>query len=88
MWSQYGNKFKGFCILFEKDKLIQAIESIEKENDYLIHDSIQYPNWLELVQGGVTIEYGSSISLEEKKSLDLINNNQHPERINSSSLTD
>ena len=76
MWSQYGNKFKGFCILFDKNKLISAIDTVEKENDYLIHDSVYYPNWLEFVQGGVTIEFGSNISTEEKEPLDLINKNE------------
>lgn len=76
MWSQYGDNFKGFCILFEKEKLIEAIESEKRENDFLIHDSISYPNWLDIVQGGATIEYGSNISLEEKNVLELINHNK------------
>ncbi|MEQ8525243.1 DUF2971 domain-containing protein [Gracilimonas sp.] len=76
MWAQYGQNFKGFCILFKKEKLKEAIESKISDDDYLIQDSVYYPSWLHLVQGGTTIEYGENISLSEKKVTELITSNE------------
>ncbi len=52
MWSQYGEKHAGVCLVFRKDRLI---ESITSKYEHVIHGSISYTNSLKTVQRLVTI---------------------------------
>jgi hypothetical protein len=42
MWSQYGDKFKGFCVIFDRARLHQAIKSALDPTDLVIDGSIGY----------------------------------------------
>ena len=43
MWSQYGESHKGLCLVFSKNKVIQAInKEIENTKHLFFHDSVKY----------------------------------------------
>ena len=72
MWSQYGGNSKGFCIVFDREKLNKQITQNTK---YLISGHVTYHDWLHMVNGGSTIEYGQGIDLKNVDIFDLLNNN-------------
>jgi hypothetical protein len=76
MWSQYGEKFKGGCLIFDQAKLDQAIKSsLDLKKDLVIHDSIKYCDWLHMVGGGATIQIGGKLKTSEDNILNIINHN-------------
>jgi hypothetical protein len=75
MWSQYGDKFKGFCVIFDQIRLHQAIKSAIDPTDLVIGDTINYCNWLHIANSGSTIQFGDTLRPNENEILSIINNN-------------
>lgn len=55
MWSQYGEDHKGLCLVFDKNILLEEVQSICSEKDLLFDSNIQYkqnqirfPDWEEI----------------------------------------
>lgn len=77
MWSQYGEKFKGGCAIFDQARLHDAINSSVNSKDLVIHGSVDYKDWLHIVGGGATIQFGgeSRPPAREDEILGIINDN-------------
>jgi hypothetical protein len=76
MWSQYGDDSKGFCIVFDKERLNFKINGLAEKTDYLISGRVEYYEWLHLIGGGATIEYGQNINLSDSDVFEIINYNR------------
>lgn len=75
MWAQYGDSFRGFCILFKKDSLVRNISTTKQSGEFIASDKVEYYDWLNMVSGGSTIEYGQNIELKSSDLLGSINQN-------------
>jgi hypothetical protein len=75
MWSQYGDKFKGFCVIFDQARLHQAIKSALDPTDLVIDGPIDYYDWLHMVNSGSTIQFGDSLRPNENEIFSIINDN-------------
>jgi hypothetical protein len=76
MWAQYGDNSKGFCVILNKNNLTREIQLQTKNQAHIISGEIEYFDWLSLVGGSATIEYGEGIRLVKDGVFDLINSNQ------------
>lgn len=45
MWAHYADNHTGVCLVFEKAKLVNLIESKLLQNDSLMHGSVKYPKF-------------------------------------------
>ena len=62
MWAQYGDNSKGFCIVFNKEKLHKAIINLSaKINANIIAGEIEYNSWIHLFNSNITIEHGTNL---------------------------
>lgn len=76
MWAQYGDNSKGFCIILDKNYFHNEIASQVDNSEHLIAGKVEYCDWLSIVGGGATIEYGEGISSAKNKIFEIINSNQ------------
>ena len=76
MWSQYGDNSEGFCVIFNKERLNSRIDDLVTQPEHLISGEVQYYEWLHLVNGSSTIEYGQNIHLRHKNVFEIINQNR------------
>ena len=76
MWSQYGDRFKGFCIVLDKGALNKELQRIAIKEEYLISDKVDYNCWLSRIEGdGVKIEYWPGIDLGKLDIFEKMNEN-------------
>jgi Protein of unknown function (DUF2971) len=75
MWSQYGENSRGFCVVLNIDELSQRMETFVKQREHLLSGSVSYFDWIHLVNGGSTIQYGS-LKQPEKSLFEKINDNE------------
>ena len=76
IWSQYGDNFKGFCVIFNKENLENQLQKKIKQPKHIISDKVSYYESLHQVCSSVDIEYGSGINLENINIFDMLNYNR------------
>ncbi|TYL46730.1 DUF2971 domain-containing protein [Marinomonas sp. IMCC 4694] len=76
MWAQYGENSKGFCIILNQKNLNQEIELETRKSEHIIADKVNYVDWLSIVNGSITIEYGEELQPSQKNIFETINENQ------------
>jgi hypothetical protein len=76
MWAQYGDNSKGFCVILDKNSFHNEIESQVDNLEHLIAGKVEYIDWLSIVSGGATIEYGKGIPSSKNRIFEIINSNQ------------
>lgn len=76
MWAQYGDNSKGFCVVLDKNKLHKEIELKADNVEHIIAGNVDYVDWLSIVGGGATIEYGKVIPSSKNKIFETINSNK------------
>jgi hypothetical protein len=76
MWAQYGDNSKGFCVILDKNNLDNEIKSKANNLEHIIAGKVEYIDWLSIVGGGATIEYGKGIPPSKNKIFEIINANQ------------
>jgi hypothetical protein len=77
MWAQYGGNYKGVCILLHEKNLNQAISEAMEPGEMLFNDPVIYVDWLEIVQGGVTLELIDGVIPDRDQISQLINANDN-----------
>jgi hypothetical protein len=58
MWAQYGDNSRGFCLILDKEQLGIRIKDLAADPSHLLPGNIDYPPWIELIEGGVELPYG------------------------------
>ena len=75
MWSQYGDNSKGFCIVLNQERFKLRLKQLAEKPEYFITDKVEYVEWLHIVGGGSSIEYGDGLELNEDRLFSILNNN-------------
>ena len=76
MWSQYGDSSRGFCVVLDRDKLKAELQRAAVRPEHAMSGKVEYYSWLHAVSGGITIETGPEIRLDEGDSFGILNDNE------------
>ena len=76
MWSQYADNSKGFCLILDKEELTKEMKRVVKKPEHLLTGRVDYYDWLHLVGGGSSIEYGDRIDLSKLDVFNIIDKNR------------
>lgn len=76
MWSQYGDKAKGICLILDRHEITKQISQYAKQPDHFINEDVEYKDWLHLIHGNVTLEITDSTNIEEVDLFSQINENE------------
>ena len=76
MWSQYGDRSRGFCIVLDKKALHRELLKIVENKEYLISGKVDYLDWLDKIRGGgAMIEYSPGDDLRNLDIFKVMNGN-------------
>ena len=77
MWAQYGDAFRGFCVVLNREALNREFESLKDKacSDLMISDNVEYNKFIPLIDSSCIIEHGPGLDPRESEPLQLINEN-------------
>ena len=75
MWAQYGDQSRGFCIVLNKETLNNELRMFVERDEHLISGEVEYFDWLHMVQGDSTIEYGPERDPRDSHIFEVMNKN-------------